>query len=108
MDGIWVTSQSVVLRNECVGNGMENPSYRAGIHVAETGKRIDGNTVMQNTQGIRVEGLGNLVVRNSARANPPAGPFFNYNIIGAGNTVGPVVKSANIATNGSVHANYEF
>jgi hypothetical protein len=50
--------------------------------------RIEGNHVAMNAWGIKVEDVGNLIVRNSA-VHDGAGPADDYQII-PGNRVGPI------------------
>lgn len=95
-DGIRVASSCRVAENNCNGNG-------AGIHVTGTENRVEGNNATDNARGIDVDAVDNLIIRNSARGSTVA----NYDIV-AGNTVGPTVTSANIASSHNPHANYEF
>jgi hypothetical protein len=99
MSGINVGADSVVLSNSCYGNG--NQGDGAGIRSARDGNRIEANTCTHNDIGIQVDQPGNLIIRNSTNGNA-----VNRSIV-AGNTVGPIVTGANIATNSSPHANYD-
>jgi parallel beta-helix repeat protein len=92
--GIQAADFSTVQDSVCTQNDV------AGIYVSEGFNRIEGNHLTSNATGILVNGSGNLLIRNSARSN---GTNFNF---GVGNTAGPIVNSANIATNNNPHANY--
>ena len=100
LDGIQVEEGSVVINNTCVSNGDIFPG--AGIYATGARNRIEGNNVTDQDAGIDCDALGNLVIRNSASGNT-----INYDIV-AGNTVGPVVTDANIATSSNPHANYAY
>jgi len=68
-----------------------NASYNAGagVHVINGARsRIDDNNVAGNGQGIRVDSVGNVVVRNTATGNST-----NYQVV-AGNDLGPVGTAA--------------
>lgn len=80
--GIWATGASVILENSV--------SNTAGFGMIVTGSRgrIDSNHVTGNTVGLRVDGTGNTVVRNSARANTT-----QYAVL-AGNDAGPIGTAA--------------
>lgn len=95
--GISAKFRNYIQDNMCTRNG------GPGIHVTNVMNRIEGNSVTLNNVGIDVDTLVNLIVRNSASLNTTA----NYAIV-AGNTVGPIVNSANIATDDNPHSNYEF
>ncbi|MCX5689842.1 MAG: right-handed parallel beta-helix repeat-containing protein, partial [Planctomycetota bacterium] len=72
-----------------------------------TGVAIENCTVANNSgAGFSVAGSGNLLLRNNARANGSE-PSASY-AIAAGNTVGPVVTAATIASNTNPHANYAY
>lgn len=98
VNGIAVAVDTVVRGNmvdaHFVGNG-------AGILVpaSVSDTRIDGNHVTDNTTGIRVQGTGNLIIRNSA-----AGNTTDYSIV-AGNVTGPVL---NTADTDRAFANFDF
>jgi len=119
-DGVWVSSNSFVV--ECVLQGNGNHGVRlspgcAAINNTLTnnsaagvfsftffvgGVRIEGNNCVGNAQGVSAPNPGNLIIRNSAYDNTT-----NYDI-GSGNTAGPIVTSANIASNSNPHANYSY
>jgi len=64
--------------------------------------RLEGNNIAFCVIGIDVDGTNNLILRNSVR-----GSTTNDDIV-PGNTAGPIVTSAGIATDSNPHANYEF
>jgi hypothetical protein len=104
-DGIEVDVSCLVLNNTCAENGVNGNA--AGIHVqAGDGtarrSRIEGNNVTFNDRGIDVDGIGNLIIRNSAGGN---GTEYD---IAPGNTAGPVITAATIGTNSNPHANYDY
>jgi parallel beta-helix repeat protein len=100
--GIVVPGDCVIADNMCHGNGT-GATPGSGVFASGGGNRIESNTVNNNDQGIEVPTAGNLVIRNAARNNSLA----SYSV-SAGNTTGPVVTSANIATNSNPHANYSY
>jgi parallel beta-helix repeat protein len=77
-DGISVHSECLVRENNCVFNF-------AGIRSTDRNNRIEGNNVTGNTRGISVEGMGSLIIKNSADNN-----LTNYSIA-ANNRYGPIV-----------------
>jgi len=97
MDGFYVFGYSMV--QNCVATD----NNATGIHVLESGSRIEGNHVVHNGIGVKVDAGGNLIIRNSA-----TGSVTNNYSIAAGNVAGPSVNAANIATNSNPHANYDF
>jgi hypothetical protein len=88
-DGIEVSSFCQVLQNGCEINGLLTQSG-AGIRVIGLDNRIEGNHVAMNAWGIKVEDVGNLIVKNSA-VHDGAGPADDYVII-SGNRVGPITE----------------
>jgi parallel beta-helix repeat protein len=98
-DGIQVSTDCFVARNNANGNGVVDG---AGIHVTSGGNRIEGNNATDNDRGFDVDLANNLIIRNSAGGN-----MTEYDIV-AGNTVGPTVTAAGIAASSNPHANYDF
>ncbi|MCW5766320.1 MAG: right-handed parallel beta-helix repeat-containing protein [Phycisphaeraceae bacterium] len=72
-----------------------------GLDVTGADNRIDGNNVVGASTGIRVTGAGNFIVRNSVSG----GTMFS---IVAGNSAGPIVTSAGMATLTNPMANFEY
>jgi parallel beta-helix repeat protein len=101
--GITAQVGSQIIGNHCVdnGNGGEGAGIMAVADPSAIGNRIEGNHVARNDWGIACNpATGNLVIRNSAKANG-----IDYNVV-AGNTFGPIITSADVATNPNPHANY--
>jgi len=86
-DGISVYWACRAAGNLCSGN------TGAGIYVSVGGteSRIEDNNLAGNGYGLRVDGSGNLIIRNSASGNS-----INY-VIAANNKVGPIVAAPNSA-----------
>jgi hypothetical protein len=100
-DGIRVIGLNFVADNTCNNNGTGGTI--AGIHATGNGNRIEGNSAATNPgTGYKVDGTGNLIIRNSSN-----GSVTPYNIA-AGNAVGPIVTAATIAANSNPHANYDY
>lgn len=95
-NGILAHAGSLVEGNHSQQNGMGN-----GIEVDAGGgdNRIDSNYVTLNNFGVRVQSMGNIITRNSARNNATG-----YSIAG-GNDAGPIGLAA---TNMSPWANIQF
>jgi parallel beta-helix repeat protein len=98
LDGIYAEGQCLVTGNDCCVNTL------SGIRVASQGTRVEGNNLVQNTgRGIKVDSVGNVIIRNSARGNST-----EYDIV-AGNFTGTIVTSEaelNSATNSNVNIDY--
>jgi len=77
------TASSLVMNNQCAGNG--GSGDHAGIQVVLADSRVEANNVINNYRGIRVQGTGNLILRNSASGNT-----VNY-VIDANNRYGPII-----------------
>ena len=75
-----------------------------GIHVSESGSRIENNHALRNGIGLQVDTSGNLVTGNSASGN-----VTNAFSIAANNMAGPILNSpAMIATNLNPSVNFAF
>ncbi|MCF7863960.1 MAG: right-handed parallel beta-helix repeat-containing protein [Kiritimatiellales bacterium] len=83
-DGIRVSGDCLVFGNNCDSNGTGDG---AGIHAISSDCRIENNTVTDQDRGIDVDGIGNLIVRNSASGNT-----VNYEIA-SGNSVGTIIST---------------
>jgi len=70
----------------------------AGIRAVGGSSRIEGNTLVANSIGVRVEGTGCLIVRNSSTSSTSKTEFD----IGPGNAHGPIVNVAGIGNLGVV------
>jgi hypothetical protein len=95
-DGIQVAAFSVVMNSACATDGA------FGIHATDRGNRIDGNHVTSNVEGIKVDGLANLVIRNTA-----AFSVVTDFDIPAGNSYGQLIPAnAGGFTNANAWANF--
>ena len=101
-DGIHVGGDCTVRGNTCVNNGLAGDG--AGIHVNSSDSRIEDNLVTDNDLGIDVDGVGNLIIRNSTSGNTP-----NYSIVN-NNIVGQILNfvGGGTVTSGNPWANFEF
>jgi parallel beta-helix repeat protein len=89
-DGISISDSTLARANTCNNNGSSGDG--AGIHATGGDNRIEGNNVTVNDRGIDVTAAGNLIIKNSAKANT-----LNYNIV-ANNHYGPIVNATNTPT----------
>jgi hypothetical protein len=98
-NGLHLEQCSGAVVEQCVVRG--NSGF--GIYCGPTFRngRIDGNACPENSDGIVVEGTGNMVVRNSATLGPLGGIFVAM----PGNTVGPLIDQTTIGTNCNPMAN---
>lgn len=116
-DGIEVASGSVVLNNNCDGNGPAGADG-AGIHVTGSDNRIEGNNATNNDRGFDfgfpTGGTNNIVIKNTARNNIDGITLTNYNFpLGVLNTVGEILNFTGgggviTASNSSPWANFEY
>ncbi len=93
-DGIEVTDLCQVSGNLCINNDFENDGEGSGVHAVGDDNRIDGNSCVGNAVGTLVEGEGNLVVRNSARANSGG----DFSVPAGTNTVGATLTGPGTVT----------
>lgn len=93
--GISATNSCIVRDNNVIG-------ATVGIEVIGFDNRIEGNNVTDATTGISVTASGNLIIRNSA-----SGQGNRFSIV-PGNATGPIVTSANVATNTIPTANFDY
>ena len=106
-DGIEVPNDCQVTGNHCTGNG-NGSGTGAGIHTTIAGNHIEGNSAIYNQRGLWIEGVANLVTRNSSRYNPNGTGSNNF-IIVSGNMVGPINSLASgFITNTSPWANFSY
>lgn len=84
LSGIVVDSGAFVLNNTCSSNGLSSGNG-AGIHAIGSDNRIEGNNCLFADRGIDVDGLGNVIVRNTVSGNTT-----NWTIA-ASNVVGPII-----------------
>lgn len=102
-DGIRANARNVIERNYLCANGWFSGNNGAGIHLLSGSNKIKENDVIWSQRGIEADSTGNLIICNSLTGNTN-----NYGSIAAGNTVGPIVTSANIGSSNNPHANYQF
>ena len=94
-DGIRVEGRCRVIGNNCHANGFA-AADGAGVHAAGSDNHIEANTVTGNDRGLDVDGIGCLIIRNTAKVNTT-----NFSIV-ANNKVGFIVSAPNSAAiNGS-------
>ena len=94
--GIVVYNASHVTGNTIDASGLN-------LNIRGTGSRIDSNLVTAASgDGIADTGGGNLIIRNSCRANA-----VNFSI-SAGSTVGPIIGPGNPITTTNPWANFGF
>jgi hypothetical protein len=84
LNGIVADSHTSVLNNTCSSNGLSNGNG-AGILVTGTDNRIEGNNCLFADRGIDVNGIGNVIVRNTCSGNS-----INWSI-DVGNVLGPIL-----------------
>ena len=82
--GIVVTDSCIVLNNACSANGVSTGDG-AGIFVIGSDNRIEGNNCFFADRGIDVDGIGNIIIRNTCSGNTT-----NWTIA-ANNVVGPIL-----------------
>ncbi len=82
--GITCSSDSFIINNTCVGNGVTS-STGAGIFVDGEDSRIEANNCTSNDRGISVATAGNLIIKNSC-----AGNTINWSIV-ANNVFGTII-----------------
>ena len=75
--------------NNCYNNGPTVPLDGAGIHATGNNNRIEGNNAAFGDRGIDVDGIDNLIIRNSVSVST-----VNYSIA-ANNKVGVIVAAPN-------------
>jgi parallel beta-helix repeat protein len=104
-NGIKVNFYCYVLNNDCGSNGLLDGDG-AGVLVTGNGNRIEGNHVTENDRGIDVDGILNIIIKNTARGSD------GYTIGGSQNSYGPIV---NISSGGDISsltshpwANFQF
>lgn len=97
--GIQTSTGSLIKDNSCDRNGTgSNPG--PGILIGAGDNRVEGNNCTNADWGIRVEGAGNIIVRNTCSGNTT-----NWSIV-AGNAIAPIVSASTngIAINGNSYS----
>lgn len=111
LDGIQCSSECLIYQNTCSNNG--NAGSGSGIYTFGNASRIEGNNSVGADYGVKVNGSGNIVLRNTCSGNTT-----NWSLT-ADNVCGPIIDrtapgSANISGNsapdstGSAHPNANF
>lgn len=114
IDGIQAAFSCLIKGNTCSSNSRYVVTGGAGIHVLNSGNRIEGNVLNSNQYGIKSDGTENFVIANTARDSGSD----NYNLV-TGNMVdtiisatmsGPVLGSTGGASLGTTDpwANFSF
>lgn len=67
--GIQVSDSCCVLNNMCTANGIGSGNG-AGIHIAGTDNRVEGNNCSTNRTGIECVSSGNFIARNTCSGSP--------------------------------------
>jgi parallel beta-helix repeat protein len=98
--GINVGDDSRIVGNQCDQNLI---SVGTGILVNGSDNRIDGNHVTDNAIGIDVNGVGNLIVRNTA-----AGNGTSYSIVANNNSAAIVVSPGIGFASTAPWANFQY
>lgn len=105
-NGITLNGQQCVARGNTLTNCAPGSTSFGGLVSSLNHHTIDGNSATFCGQGIRITGLGSIVIRNTARQN------LNNFTIGSSNSVGPLVTVslsgdfAAVANAGSPWANF--
>ena len=102
--GVTFGRYSAVIENNCVGNG--NGGSTAGILTVFEYSRIEGNHLAVNVaNGIKVNGPGNLIIKNSVTG---ANPASNYVVV-ATSFLGPTNNLiGGVITNQNPWANFSY
>lgn len=85
LDGIRCSSDCIIRGNTCSGNGF-GLGDGAGIHATAGNNRIEENNCSAGDRGIDVDVSGNVIIRNTCRANT----ISNWDIA-ANNVYGPIL-----------------
>ncbi len=102
-DGIKVKLNCLVLGNTCAKNGFYSGDS-AGIHVIESGNRIEGNNLTGNDKrGIDVDGTLNIIIKNSS-----SGVASSAYTIVSGNGVGQITSAIATITICNPWANFYY
>lgn len=68
LDGIRVSSNSIVRGNQCTLNG-NGTNDGAGIHATSSDNRIEDNSCTDADRGIDIDVAGNIILRNTCSGN---------------------------------------
>ncbi|HEY1787112.1 MAG TPA: hypothetical protein VGJ73_03110 [Verrucomicrobiae bacterium] len=89
IDGIQAAFSCLIKGNTCASNSRYVITSGAGIHVTESGNRIEGNILNSNQYGIKADGIENFVIANVVRGSGSD----NYNLV-SGNMVDTILNAA--------------
>ncbi|HEV2330207.1 MAG TPA: hypothetical protein VGY56_15600 [Verrucomicrobiae bacterium] len=92
VDGIQAAYSCLIKGNTCSSNSRYSINGGAGIHVLDSGNRIEGNVLNSNQYGIKADGTENFVIANTARGSP----IYNYDLV-TGNMVDTIINAASSA-----------
>lgn len=89
LNGIRTDSNGHILNNTCISNSEFSPEDKAGVFALGHYNRIEGNHLESNAYGIRLDGVYNTVVRNTATLNSIQNFFYV-----TPNDIGPIGTAA--------------
>lgn len=92
-EGVKASGSCRVFNNHLVNAGLNAGTY--AINIAGNSCRVEGNSISESTRGVRVQGTGSLIVRNSVSL--PTGVTTNAWTIAAGNRYGPIIDLKSLA-----------
>jgi hypothetical protein len=99
-DAINVAGGALILRNVAGGSGDGSGPVEAELRMTGAGSHAEGNLLSSASLAISVDGLENVVVRNTL-------PGSGTTIVGAsGDIVGDQLTSATVNTDDNPHGNY--
>jgi hypothetical protein len=111
-DGIVVASNCAVIDNTVLEAGIGNGNFGHGIRVTGSDTRIESNQTTDCDVGYKIEGAGNLIIRNSSSGNASHWDIAIGNrlapIVVGGTNVAPVVGSAYAGGLGTTDPNANF
>jgi parallel beta-helix repeat protein len=88
VDGIQTAFSCLIKGNTCSSNSRYVITGGAGIHVLNSGNRIEGNVLNSNQYGIKADGTENFVIANTARGSGT----YNYDLV-SGNMVDTIINA---------------
>jgi len=92
VDGIQAAYSCLIKGNTCSSNSRYVITGGAGIHVLDSGNRIEGNVLNSNQYGIKADGTENFVIANTARGSLT----YNYDLV-TGNMVDTIINASSSA-----------
>lgn len=88
IDGIQTAYSCLVKGNTCSSNSRYVVDGGAGIHVVDSGNRVEGNILNSNQYGIKADSAENFVIANTARGSVT----YNFNLV-SGNMVDTIINA---------------